>query len=82
MKTIHTSAYDINFGDSAYIALKSYINNKNPSKTIIIVDSNTKKLCLPLFLKKSDLDQNINLIEIPNGEISVSAREHQLHDTY
>ena len=70
MKTIHTSAYDIHFGDSAYIALKSYINNKNPSKTIIIVDSNTKKLCLPLFLKKSDLDQNINLIEIPNGEIN------------
>ena len=62
MKTIHTSAYDIHFGDSAYIALKSYINHKNPSKTIIIVDSNTKKLCFQLFLKKSNFDQNFIII--------------------
>ena len=52
MKSIQTASYKINFGDIAYNELSTYIQNSKFSNIIIIVDSNTVDLCLPILVEK------------------------------
>lgn len=52
----------------------SSLNNKiielNPSKIFILVDTTTKKYCLPLFLNKKTFINSFEVLEIPEGEIN------------
>lgn len=58
----------IYFGDSAYYQLEKYLNYKNFSKIAIIVDNNTKTLCLPFFMNKIKKVHDFIVIETKSGE--------------
>ena len=59
------------FGDAnAWKELKNTIEKLNPSSIFIVVDENTKNLCLPLFLKKNKDLFTFKILEIPSGEIN------------
>jgi len=65
--TINLSSpeYQVFIGNDALKSLHDYLTGK----TFILVDENTSKHCLPLFLEKSGLPpEEINLIEITSGE--------------
>ena len=66
MKQIKASDYTIYFNEDCYLALNNFIDQKNPSKIIILTDSNTQRDCLKYFLGKLNkvsplLIQNINI---------------------
>ena len=69
MKSILTTSCAIHFGDTAFQALHSYLQSSNHSKIIILVDVNTKASCLPVLIDKMANNLQIEIIEIPNGEI-------------
>lgn len=52
----------------AYLDLK--IKELNPSKVFILVDTNTKIDCLPIFINKKSFDNTFEVLEIPDGEIN------------
>ncbi|HMU99130.1 MAG TPA: 3-dehydroquinate synthase [Chitinophagales bacterium] len=64
MKTIELHNYNIIFDDT-FKSLERFLDSKNYSKKIVLVDENTKEHCLPIFSKniKSDV-----VIEIQSGE--------------
>jgi len=68
MKTIKASTYSIYFQDKQYTSLDEYLKNENYSTIFILVDSNTKKYCLPVFLSKIPSHLDYQIIEIPAGE--------------
>ena len=51
-------------------SLNNKIKELNPSTLFILVDTNTKKDCLPLFLKKTSFNNSFKVLEIPEGEIN------------
>ena len=51
-------------------SLNNKIKEINPSNIFIIVDTNTKKDCLPLFFKKITFNESFEVLEIPEGEIN------------
>ncbi|MFD2725978.1 3-dehydroquinate synthase [Hyunsoonleella rubra] len=59
----------IHFNDRCYPSLNDHIRSHNFSKIFILVDSNTHKHCLPLFLSNLDTEVLIEIIEIEAGEI-------------
>lgn len=59
----------MHFEESAYTNLGQYLDDNFHSKIFILVDTNTKKHCLPLFLKKSGLQASSEIIEVSAGEI-------------
>ena len=69
MQSIDTGHFKIHFNDNCYTELNTFIANSNFSKLFILVDSNTHKMCLPLFLSAIETDLDIEIIEIENGEI-------------
>ena len=69
MKSILTTSYAIHFGITASQALHSYLESSNHSKIIVLVDFNTKTACLPVFVDKFLNGFQIEIIEIPDGEI-------------
>lgn len=64
MKSISLNDYDIIFDDSLQ-SLKEFLSNNLYAATFIIVDENTKQLCLPLV---ADIIGNFNVIETQSGE--------------
>ena len=50
------------------IELKRELNGRNPASVFILVDSNTKQLCLPLLLKEEECLKDAQIIEIPAGD--------------
>lgn len=68
MKPINANTYTIFFEEKIYAALKKYLNNEFYSSIFIVVDSNTKKYCLPVFLSKMPPSLDYKIIEIPAGE--------------
>lgn len=68
MKSIASVKNFIHFGETAYQYLNNYLNDNNPSKVFILVDSHTKELCLPSFLQKLATTIEIEIIEIEPGE--------------
>jgi 3-dehydroquinate synthase len=48
--------------------LNESIASSNHSKIFVLVDSETKKHCLPLFIKKTSI-KNVEIITIPDGEM-------------
>ena len=69
MKSISSTGYSVHFQTAAYEFLNAYLNNNFYSSIYILVDSNTKKFCLPIFLKHVNNSKTFRVIEIPEGEI-------------
>ena len=67
MKSIQTPFYEVHFGRYAATTLKTYLEKSNFTKVVVVVDGNTKKHCLPHFLKNNP-DLKFEIIEIPVGE--------------
>ena len=68
METIKASSYSIFFEEKYYLSLENYLNDTMHSKIFVLVDSNTKKYCLPIFLSKIPQHIDYQIIEIPAGE--------------
>lgn len=58
----------IYFDAQGYKALQNYIDQKQPSKVVVLVDDNTEEHCLTHFFKQASLDQEPITIAIPPGE--------------
>tara|TARA_B100000575_G_scaffold31955_1_gene21524 strand:+ start:10751 stop:11818 length:1068 start_codon:yes stop_codon:yes gene_type:complete len=68
MQKIKTNHYDIFISNQNSLLISELISRNKYSKVFILVDSNTKKYCLKLFLKKHFLGKKIELIKIKGGE--------------
>lgn len=69
MQSILSTDYYVHFQKNAFDSLHIYLDKEFHSKIFILVDSNTKKFCLPLFLEKAKLSSEVDIIEIEAGEI-------------
>ena len=69
MQSILSTNYYVHFEESAYTNLDQYLKENFHSQVFILVDTNTKKHCLPLFLRKSELQSKVEIIEVSAGEI-------------
>ncbi len=68
MKPVKANTYSIYFEEKEYSVLNNYLKDKFYSSIFILVDSNTKKYCLPVFLSKIPPTLDYKIIEIPAGE--------------
>jgi len=68
ISSIHGSGYQVLFSDTAYAVLQSFLSSASHSSVFILVDSNTQKHCLPLFLKKNPELSNTPVLQIDAGE--------------
>lgn len=68
MKKIKRENSTVVCNDGCWEYLNDSITVSNNSKIFVLVDTETKKHCLPLFLEKTSLDK-IEIITIPVGEI-------------
>jgi 3-dehydroquinate synthase len=68
MKSILSTNYYVHFQENAYSSLHSYLDENFCSKIFILADNNTKEFCLPRFLKKTNFNVTIEIIEIKAGE--------------
>jgi 3-dehydroquinate synthase len=56
------------YSENAFDKLNSFLDNNSHSSVFIIVDSNTRELCLPLVLPRLETDLRIEVIEMDAGE--------------
>ena len=70
MESITTSSYAVHFNEMAYDALNEHLNLNAYSKVFILVDENTKQLCLPILSARMAKDISYEVIEISSGEIN------------
>jgi len=68
MQSILSTNYYVHFQGNAFESLHIYLEETFHSKIFVLVDSNTKKHCLPLFLEKAKLSIDFEIIEIEAGE--------------
>ncbi len=68
MKPVKANTYSIYFEEKEYSVLNNYLKDEFYSSIFILVDSNTKKYCLPVFLSKIPPTLDYKIIEIPAGE--------------
>jgi len=68
MRSILSTNYYVHFQENAYSNLNTYFTENFHSKVFILVDTNTKKYCLPVFLKKASWISDAEIIEIEAGE--------------
>ena len=68
MRKIKTNHYDIFFSNQNSSLINKLILKNKYSKVFILVDSNTNKYCLNLFLEKHLNEIKAELITIKNGE--------------
>ena len=68
MESIKSTDYWVHFEDVAYQRLNEYLTDEFCTNLFILVDSNTRQFCLPLFLEKTNLTDRIKVIEISSGE--------------
>ncbi len=64
MRIINADRYNVYIGEDSL----SVINFSEYSKVAILVDENTKKYCLPIFLQNNESFRDSIIIEIPSGE--------------
>ena len=69
MESILSTNYYVHFQKNGYLAIEKYLDTNFHSKVFILVDTNTKKDCLPLFLNEVSNASSFVVIEIPAGEI-------------
>lgn len=68
MDSIKTNEYSIHLGENRYRALNQHIKSINPSKIVILTDTNTQQFCLEYFNLKLKVDCPIENISFPAGE--------------
>lgn len=68
MKTLSLHEYNIHIGSIRKDEIQELIDHSDVSQYFILVDEQTRKLCLPRFLEKTGLTPRA-IIEIPSGEI-------------
>ena len=68
MKKIKRENSSVVCHDGCWEYLNNSISSSNYSKIFVLVDTETKKHCLPIFLEKTSLYE-IEIITIPVGEI-------------
>ncbi|HSP40187.1 MAG TPA: 3-dehydroquinate synthase [Gillisia sp.] len=56
------------YSEKAYDELNSFLKHHSPSSIFIIVDSNTRELCLPIVLPLLETSARIEVIEMDAGE--------------
>lgn len=67
MESVKAQSYDVHIDELAQAALNQHIAKNDYSKIFVLVDTNTKKYCLPAFEKK--FEESIDFIfEIEPGE--------------
>jgi len=54
----------ITIGSNAFVSLRDFIKKNKPTKIFVLVDRNTKKYCLPIFLQKNYLSKRSIIIEV------------------
>ena len=69
MESILSTNYYVHFQKNAYPAIEKYLETNFHSKVFILVDTNTKNDCLPLFLDEVKNAASFIVIEITAGEI-------------
>lgn len=69
MQSILSTDYHVHFQSKAYKELNNYLIKYFHSKIYVLVDSNTKKYCLPIFLNSVEASSSFEIIEVKNGEI-------------
>tara|TARA_R110000787_G_scaffold284341_2_gene397949 strand:- start:8875 stop:9948 length:1074 start_codon:yes stop_codon:yes gene_type:complete len=70
MKEIIKNKGSVYCSSNNWDSLNNKIKEINPSKIFILVDTNTKKDCLPLFFEKKSINESVEVLEIPDGEIN------------
>jgi 3-dehydroquinate synthase len=60
--------YPVYIGPEAWDTLNSYFGSFNYSKVFVLVDENTRKLCLSLAVRKVPLLANVKVLSIKSGE--------------
>lgn len=68
MNSSPDAAHPIFFSEEAYAELNKHLQNFNPSRQFVLVDSNTHTYCLPAFLSKLENTDNLEIIEMDAGE--------------
>ena len=68
MKKIKTNHYDIFISNQNSSLINKFISKNKYSKVFILVDSNTNKYCLDLFLKKHLSGIDFKIVKIKEGE--------------
>ena len=68
MESIRYDKSQIIFNKECYNILNQYIKSNNFSKIFVLVDNNTSKHCLPLFLSRLNKNCITETIEIESGE--------------
>ena len=68
MTTVKLKEYNIYIGD-VWETFKDFLKQEAYIKPMILVDENTRRDCLPIFLKKSGL-KDYSIIETTSGEIN------------
>ena len=70
MNSITANDCIIHFNEASYLALNKHLKTSNYSKIFLLVDENTHKDCLSLFLSHVEFLLDIEIIEIESGEIN------------
>lgn len=68
MKTISAGNCNVVFNLEGYDAINQYLNENKFSKIFVLVDENTAKFCLPLFLENFSNKIKPQIIKIKAGE--------------
>ncbi|MGB5242516.1 MAG: 3-dehydroquinate synthase [Lutimonas sp.] len=68
MSVIQSTGYPIYFQNLGYEALNDHFRTTRFSKIIVLVDANTKRDCLPRFMKKIGDEFSFETIVLPPGE--------------
>lgn len=68
MNSILSTNYHVHFQEHSFKVLRNYLKDHFFSKLFLLVDSNTKKLCIPHFLEAMGNDFSYVIIEIEAGE--------------
>ncbi|MBA22759.1 MAG: 3-dehydroquinate synthase [Flavobacteriales bacterium] len=68
-KPITAKGYNVEFSDKQYLILNNFVKNNQYSYVIILVDSNTEKLCLHQFLSQFSTENPLEIISINAGEL-------------
>jgi len=61
---------DVYCNSGAWKAFNMKLNELNPTKVFVLVDTNTKSLCFPEFLMNYHFNKTVVILEIPEGEIN------------
>ncbi len=69
MDSIFSSNYLVHFQENGYRSFQNYLKDTFHSKLFILVDTNTKIHCLPLFLSEAGPNDQFEIIEIKSGEV-------------